>query len=63
MNTRAVKMETLKINATITREMVEDLKGISGYDFDIEKELEELIRKEKIKLRRNKIEKITKNIL
>ena len=46
-------MELRNINVKVTREMMEDLINYQGFGVDIENKLtEELLRKDKIKLRK-----------
>jgi hypothetical protein len=47
-----------KLKIKVTQEMIDDLKNMNGLDYDIEKILEELLRREQIKLRNKKIQKI-----
>jgi len=56
---REVKVGLRKLNVDVTIEHIQDLRSCYGMDYDIEKHFEELLRKERIKERRRKIEKIT----
>jgi len=60
---RKVEVELRKLNVKVTREHIEDLRVHCGMDYDIEKHFEELLRKERVKERRRKIEKITSRII
>jgi len=58
-----VDMNLRKLKMNVTREMVDDLKNMGGFDVDIEKVLEELLKREEIKLRNKKIQKIIRKDL
>jgi len=59
--TMEVSSDTREMKMNVTREMIQDLN--SAYGIDVESHLEKILRLEKLKDRKNKIEKIKENIL
>ena len=62
MTTRKIKMELRKININISREYIEDLRMVVGNDWDENKALEELLKREQLKIRKQKLDKIKNKI-